>query len=121
MSAVDLHGNESPWAVLLASAISGGGAAPAARRPFLANRPNPFNPRTTLVYALDRPADVTLRILDARGREVAVLPQGRQAAGRYEVRWNGRDARGRDAPSGLYLCRLEAGALRLTHKLSLIR
>ena len=33
----------------------------------------------------------------------------------------GRDLRGRSLPSGMYFCRLEAGSLRLVHKMSLVR
>jgi hypothetical protein len=121
VTAIDVHGNESFWAGLAPTEIAGSEDPPVVVRPFLANHPNPFNPLTKITYALDQPAEVVLRILDARGREVAVLREGRQQVGRHAVEWDGRDMRGRSLPSGMYFCRLEAGSLRLVHKMSLVR
>lgn len=84
--------------------------------------PNPFNPRTTVAFTLTAPADVTLRIHDAAGRLVRVLASGEVlAAGRQEIAWDGRDDRGHDAPTGLYLARLEAAGIMVTAKLLLAR
>ena len=45
----------------------------------------------------------------------------RVPAGRHEVAWNGRDTEGRDAPAGLYFCRMNAGAFTRTLRLALLR
>ena len=83
--------------------------------------PNPFNPSTQLSFDLPRDQDVRLAIYDMRGREVAVLAAGQRAAGRHEVRWNGRDGAGRDLPAGVYLARLVVGDQVETQKLALIK
>jgi len=52
---------------------------------------------------------------------VRELVRGIHAAGRYDIVWNGRDDHGRDAASGVYFCRLTAGARSLVRKAVLAR
>jgi len=86
------------------------------------NRPNPFNPHTEIRYTLDREAAVTLRVLDPAGRLVRVLVDGAVGgAGPHTITWDGRDGAGREVPTGVYLCRLEAGGRVDTRKLLLAR
>ncbi len=80
------------------------------------NHPNPFNPVTTLAYQLDRPAEVRLAVYDVLGREVTVLAEGLQPAGRHEVVF---EARG--LPSGLYFYRLQTPTRTLTRTMMLLR
>jgi len=71
--------------------------------------PNPFNPATTIAYAITGEGDapVDLRITDVRGRTVRTLFTGRQAAGDdYQVRWDGMDDAGRPTNSGMYMASL---------------
>jgi len=87
----------------------------------LGNRPNPFNPGTTIAFALPEPSAVELAIYDARGRLVIRLVAGERPAGRHEIVWNGQDGRGRDMPSGAYLCRLTTAKRVDTRPLALVR
>lgn len=86
-----------------------------------AARPNPFNPRTSLVFTLDRRAAVNLRIYDLRGRLVATLVQAVLPAGRHEAQWSGRDEAGGNAPAGIYLCRLDDGLRWRSQRLVLVK
>ena len=70
------------------------------------NYPNPFNPTTTIRYEIATPGSVSLTVYNVLGQEVAELVSGSQRAGVYEVRWDGTDASGRVAASGVYLYRL---------------
>ena len=70
-------------------------------------RPNPFRDRARLRYRLARETSLRLTVHDARGRRLAVLDEGVRAAGAHELSWDGRDARGRLQPAGVYLLRLE--------------
>jgi len=70
--------------------------------------PNPFNPRTTVAYRLDRASEVRLAIHDLRGRIVRNLVAQTLAAGRHTTVWDGMDDTGRTVPSGIYLVRLTA-------------
>lgn len=67
------------------------------------NYPNPFNPSTTIRYQLSSPSNVRLTIYDDLGREVGVLAQGAQSAGRYVVQWDASHF-----ASGRYQYRLKA-------------
>jgi hypothetical protein len=92
------------------------GDAPAASAELTAF-PNPFNPRTTLAFVLPRAGEARLRVLDARGREVACPLAGAYPAGPGEVSW---DAAG--LSSGVYFARLDLdGEALLTRKLTLVR
>lgn len=71
------------------------------------NSPNPFNPRTTIAFAVPVSGQATLRIMDVRGRLVRTLVEGSVAAGRHARVWDGADSRGRAVASGVYLYRLE--------------
>ena len=71
--------------------------------------PNPANPRVSVAFLLAHEAWVSLAIWDVRGHRVAELTDGRYGAGEHVFVWNGEDADGRVASSGVYLARL-AGA-----------
>jgi len=70
--------------------------------------PNPFNPAVTLAATGDG-AVVAAEIYDARGRRVASLTPWHDA-GTWWARWDGRDAAGREMPSGTYLARVRDAA-----------
>jgi hypothetical protein len=80
------------------------GGPPAAA--LLTAHPNPFNPGTTLSFAVPSTGRTTLAIYDARGREVVTLVDEKLTAGMHRRDWTGCDAAGRRLPSGVYLCRL---------------
>ena len=75
----------------------------------LQNYPNPFNPETVIKYKLEKPAAVTLTIIDLMGRVVKTLESGFKKQGTYKVTWNGTDNAGNDVSSGIYLCNLKCG------------
>lgn len=96
------------------------GDAPQRSR-LLGNHPNPFNPSTTIVFALDAPGAALVRITDVSGRTVATLTLGDLPAGRHEAVWDGRDEAGRPAPSGVYMYELQALGLQHTRRMILIK
>jgi hypothetical protein len=85
------------------------------------NYPNPFHAQTTLSYALPEAQTVRLTVYDLLGREVAVLVDGEQPAGRHRLTWDGRSRSGAPVASGVYFTRLEAGGEQLTQKLVIVR
>jgi hypothetical protein len=90
----------------------------AARRDLLGpNHPNPFRPRTTIHYTLERAVTVRLVIYDVHGAELRVLEEGRRPAGEHEVEWDGRDAAGRRAAAGVYFYEIRAGGVRDARKM----
>jgi len=73
------------------------------------NAPNPFVHSTAIRYALPAGGHVRLRVYDLEGRHVRTLADVSQAAGAHLAHWDGRNDRGHEATSGLYLFRLEFG------------
>ncbi|MCK6622068.1 MAG: T9SS type A sorting domain-containing protein [Calditrichaceae bacterium] len=74
----------------------------------LQNYPNPFNPETTIRYSLPVAAKVELSIYNLLGQKIRRLAVAQQAAGRYQVQWDGRSDGGNAVASGLYFYRLKA-------------
>ncbi len=71
------------------------------------NSPNPFRRATRIAYDLPVRSKVCLSIYDVDGRQVRKLADCRQEAGRYSLKWDGRDKKGRACPSGVYFCSLK--------------
>lgn len=71
--------------------------------------PNPFNPRTEIVFSMPQQAPVRLAVFDTQGRLQKTLLSGTSlGAGEHRVAWDGRDRTGSRAASGIYFYRLEA-------------
>ena len=79
--------------------------------------PNPFNPSVTVSYTLPHRVDVSMKIYDIAGREIAQIARGEQQAGNHQVQWNGIDGSGNAVSTGVYFCRLEAGEISQTIKM----
>jgi hypothetical protein len=122
VSAIDIHGNESGFALLRPDGVTDVETPKAPATSFLLqNYPNPFNPTTRVAFGLAAPSNVSLRIYDAAGRLVRVLAEGARPAGNYSELWDGRDSGGRAVASGIYFYRLTAGAFTETKKMALLR
>ena len=89
--------------------------------PAVAAAPNPFNPRTELVFSLPSAGRARLAVHAADGRLVRTLVAADLAAGEHRVVWRGRDDTGRALASGTYLLRLETPAGAAVNKLTLVR
>ena len=87
----------------------------------LQNSPNPFNPSTTIKFYTPNTSDVTIKIYDILGKEVATLINQQTTAGYHIVYWNGKDNRGENVASGIYLYRLTAGNFSETKKMNLLK
>ncbi len=80
------------------------------------NYPNPFNPSTRINYTIPENGMVTLKVYDITGREMSVLVNEIQPAGKYSVAFNGATL-----ASGIYLYTLKSGKYTATKKLMLLK
>ncbi len=81
------------------------------------NFPNPFNPSTTIAFDIPEQSQVTLKIYDLLGKEVATLVNNEVvAAGNHTKQWNASNI-----PSGVYFYKLIAGNYTATKKLVLMK
>ena len=80
------------------------------------NYPNPFNPSTMINYQLPVSSQVTLTITDMLGRELGVLVNDVQSAGRHQIEWDARNY-----ASGTYFYRLQAGSFVSVKQMVLVK
>ncbi len=123
VTATDFGLNESDKAVslsLMATAIEEVVELPTefALKP---NYPNPFNPETTIEFALPKTSKVTLTIYNLMGQMIQELVNSEYSAGYQRVIWNGRDFNGNSVGSGVYIYALKADNFSQTRKMILMR
>ena len=82
----------------------------------ISTHPNPFNPATTMSFALPQACMVRLGVYDLSGCRVADLVNGWREAGAHQVVFDGSNL-----ASGVYLAKLEAGSSAATQKLLLLK
>jgi len=76
-----------------------------------ANYPNPFNPSTTITYALPERSQVRMEVINMLGRPVATIVSSEISAGVHQATWNGTTDHGEPVPSGSYMYRIHAQSL----------
>jgi hypothetical protein len=80
------------------------------------NYPNPFNPSTVISYQLPVSSDITIKVFDVLGNEIATLVNEFKAAGKYEVAFNSERL-----VSGVYFYQFKAGNYINTKKMILLK
>lgn len=80
------------------------------------NYPNPFNPITKIKFDLPLTSDVSLKIYDILGKEIATLINEEKSAGRYEVNFEAADL-----SSGVYFYKIKAGDYNQIRKMILLK
>jgi hypothetical protein len=93
------------------------------------NRPNPFNPVTSIPYVVGGAADgagaapqITLHVYDVSGRLMATLVDEKKAPGQYQATWSGATTGGGTATTGVYFYRLTIGGREtFTRKMLLLK
>jgi hypothetical protein len=90
-----------------------------------ANYPNPFNPETTIEYAIPLQASVrahvTLRIYNLQGQLVRTLVDEQKSPGYYHIVWDGSNDAGARVSSGVYLYTITAGNFKATKKMAMLK
>ena len=81
------------------------------------NYPNPFNPNTVISYQLPVTSNVTLKVYDILGNEIATLVNEEKQPGTYEVEFNVGTSRNLSLTSGIYFYQLKAGSFIQTKKM----
>lgn len=80
------------------------------------NYPNPFNPGTNIKFTLPQSSEVTLKVYNALGQEVASLINRFMEAGSHTINFNATSLN-----SGIYFYRLNAGQFSEVRKMTLIK
>ncbi len=82
----------------------------------VSNYPNPFNPITQISFTLKERANISLKIYDVLGKEVANLADGYYESGKHVATFNGSNL-----ASGIYFYRLITPTATITKKMVLTK
>jgi hypothetical protein len=96
------------------------GAIPA-KYEVLGNYPNPFNPTTEIKYLAPKTGAVKIDVYNVAGQLVKTVFNGTVEAGIQKITWDGKDANGSIAVSGVYFYKLSAGDQVSTGKMVLLK
>lgn len=80
------------------------------------NYPNPFNPSTVISYTIPKSGNVTLKVYNILGQEVATLVNGYKTAQTYSVEFDGTKL-----SSGVYIYEIRYNNQSLTQKMMLMK
>ncbi len=109
------------WFILPATGVDEEPRNAMTRTALVGNYPNPFNGSTRILFRLAQAGRVRLEIFDLRGSRVVTLADRFFSGGEHTVTWNGKDARNRQVPSGIYVLRLEGGGKVAFRKLLFLK
>jgi hypothetical protein len=84
-------------------------------------RPNPFNPSTSIHFALPQGGQALVQVFDVQGQLVRTLVDEHMPAGSHEVGWNGRNDGGTTVGSGSYFVRVQSNGNVESRKLIMSR
>ncbi len=80
------------------------------------NFPNPFNPATTIKFAVPAAGRFSLKVFNILGQEIATLINGELSSGHHEVKFNAGKL-----SSGLYIYRLSGENVSISKKMMLLK
>lgn len=120
-TATDADGNTSEFSNTIMTGVDNNTTDTPGRFTLHQNHPNPFNPETCIRYSLPRDTHVRLDIYNIHGQLIRCLVDTDQSAGEKSIIWDGLDAQGRSAVSGLYYYKIEAGPHSDTRKMVMLR
>jgi len=103
------------------SGVPSGVDSPIPARLAISAAPNPFNPSTTIAYAVPARGPVSVLIYDVKGRLVRTLIDDDHEPGAYTAVWNGRSESGAEAASGIYFTEVRTSSESRVEKLALIK
>jgi hypothetical protein len=83
--------------------------------------PNPFNPATTIEFAVPTNGHATITVLNTQGQVVNTLVNEFVSAGTYRTTWDGMNVNGDLAAGGLYFYRLQVGDHEVTKKMTFLK
>jgi hypothetical protein len=80
------------------------------------NYPNPFNPTTSINFTLPKSGNVSLKVYNSLGEEVATLVNGFKTAQEYHVTFNASNL-----ASGIYIYQIKFGNQSISKKMVLLK
>ena len=88
---------------------------------FLKNYPNPFNPRTTISFAIAEPGKAKVEIFNIKGQKVKTLLNKHLKGGKHSVIWNGTDNSNKKVSSGVYFYQVSVNNEKKVKKMLMLK
>lgn len=85
------------------------------------NYPNPFNPTTTIKFAVPEQTRTELHIINLMGQRIRTLVARELKPGYHEMMWDGKNDQGVEVTSGVYFIALKSGDVMKLRKITLIK
>jgi ribosomal protein L23 len=85
------------------------------------NAPNPFNPTTTITYALEEAGPVSVKVYNTQGRLIRTLVDADVSQGQHSVVWNGLNDKGEQVSSGMYFYKVTTATETTTERMMLMK
>lgn len=83
--------------------------------------PNPFKDEISIAFDLAAKGPAQMEIYNIRGQKLKTLLDGDLPAGKHQIKWDGRDNRGRSVTSGIYFVKFKQGARESVAKVVLVK
>lgn len=109
------------WAIDVDLSTGVAGSTVPSAGPAISASPNPFNPTVAIRVSVPEAGALNVSVHDISGRLVAELADRFSEPGIHELIWDGKEASGNSAPSGIYFVRVNAGAKTALSKIVLLR
>lgn len=84
------------------------------------NYPNPFNQGTEIIYSLPGRAQVLIEIYNVLAQKIARIYSAEMSEGKHVIFWDGQDEAGKKVAAGIYFCRVQAGEIFKTIKMTML-
>lgn len=85
------------------------------------NYPNPFNPSTSIQFAIPADSEVELSIFNVKGQKIQTLCNDELEKGEHNFIWNGKDKSQNPVSSGVYLYKLKTNSKSITKRMVLLK
>jgi hypothetical protein len=95
--------------------------AAVARTVLIGNYPNPFNPETSILFDIKEVVPVRIEIYNIKGQLIRNLVNTTLKKGHHQFVWNGKDNHGNQVAGGVYCCRMQAGAVKSSRLMVLMK
>ncbi len=118
LAVVDFNKNQSDYSPELAFTITGveDEMGIPTKYALYQNYPNPFNPSTEIKFALPETANITVKIYNSLGKEIATIASGEYEAGYHRIYWDAKDF-----ATGVYFCELKTDKFTQVNKMMLMK
>ncbi len=88
---------------------------------FLKNYPNPFNPKTTILFEIAEKGKTEVDIFNIKGQKVKTLLNENIEAGNHSIFWNGKNDNGQQVASGMYFYKVSVNGNQKTNKMLMLK